>query len=217
MSDPNALAISQTDVALAWNVRGDSARAAFVASVQTALGIPLPARPNSSARGIALPTRPNASARGFALPTQPHASERGDGAGALLCLGPRSWLFVAGQPAANGAFEAVRKALNDADGALFDVSSSYVAWTISGDAAARVLNRGCPLDLHPAVFRPGDCAQSVLGHVNALIYRPDERGAFIVMVARSFAADAWEQLETCASTDGYRIGPPGAFGIVASN
>ena len=203
MADPNALAISETDIALAWNVRGNPVRAAFAAAVEMALG-------------VSLPMRPNASARGIALPTQLHASERG-GAGALLCLGPRSWLFVAGRPAANGAFEAARKALTDAEGALFDVSSSYVGWTISGDAATRVLNRGCPLDLHPRVFRPGDCAQSPLGHVNALIYRPDERSAFIVMVARSFAADAWEQLETYASTDGYRIGPPGAFTIVASN
>ena len=203
MADPSALAISETDVALAWNVRGDPARAAFVAAVETALG-------------VSLPMRPNASARGIALPTQLHASERG-GAGMLLWLGPRSWLFVTGQPAANGAFEATRKTLNDAEGALFDVSSSYVAWTISGDAAARVLNRGCPLDLHPAVFRPGACAQSVLGHVNAIFYRPDKRGAFIVMVARSFAADAWEQLETYASTDGYRIGPPVAFGTGATS
>jgi sarcosine oxidase subunit gamma len=188
--DPGALAISETDVALAWNLRGDAARAAFAAAVEATLGVPLPTRPNASERG---------------------------GAGALLCLGPRSWLFVAGQPAADGAFEAARKALDDADGALFDVSSSYVAWTISGDAAARVLTRGCPVDLHPRVFRPGDCAQSLLGHVNALIYRPDERSAFIVMVARSFAADAREQLETYASTDGYRIGPPGAFTVVASS
>jgi hypothetical protein len=50
-----------------------------------------------------------------------------------------------------------------------------------------------------------------------LIYRPDERSAFIVMVARSFAGDAGEQLETYASTDGYRIGRPGAFGVSASN
>jgi sarcosine oxidase subunit gamma len=203
VSDPSALAISETDVALAWNVRGDPSRAAFVAAVERVIGIPLPARPNESAGGIA-------------LPTQPHGSERG-GAGALLWLGPRSWLFVAGRPAASGAFDAARKALNDAQGALFDVSSSYVAWTISGAAAARVLNRGCPLDLHPAAFRAGDCVQSMLGHVNALFYRPDERDAFIVMVARSFATDASEQLAGYAASDGYRIDPPRAFGVGAAS
>ena len=129
MPDPSALVMSETDVALAWNVRGDPARAEFVAAVETALGIALPTRTNSSARGISLPVQLHASARGIALPTQLHASERSN-AGALLCLGPRSWLFLAGQAAASGAFEATRKALNDAEGALFDVSSSYVAWTV---------------------------------------------------------------------------------------
>ncbi|HKU85986.1 MAG TPA: sarcosine oxidase subunit gamma family protein [Casimicrobiaceae bacterium] len=201
MADPNALVISEADVALAWNVRGDMTNAAFVAAVERVIGIPLP-------------TRPNASARGVALLTQQHAN--GD-AGALLWLGPRSWLFVAGRPAANGAFDATRTALNDAQGALFDVSSSYVGWTISGAATIRVLNRGCPLDLNPAVFRPGDCAQSVLGHVNALFYRPDEGNAFIVLVARSFAADVWEQLAGYAASDGYRLGPRAAFGLREAN
>ena len=186
MPDPIALTISETDVALAWNVRGDPARPALAATVEKTLGVP--------------------------LPREPHASARGD-AGALLCLGPRSWLFVAGSACESGEFEAARNALNAADGALFDVSSSYVGWTLSGDAATRTLNRGCPLDLHASAFRPGQCAQSLLGHVNAIFYRPDARDAWIVLVARSFAADAWEQLERYASTDGYRLGPPATFGV----
>jgi sarcosine oxidase subunit gamma len=184
-----ALTISEMDVALAWNVRGDAARPAFPATVEKILGVP--------------------------LPRQPHATARGD-AGALLSLGPRSWLFVGGRTFAGTEFDAARKALNAADGALFDVSSSYVAWTLSGEAATRTLNRGCPLDLHPSVFRPGQCAQSLLGHVNAIFYRPDERDAWIVMVARSFAADAWEQLDRYASTDGYAMGPPTTFGANAA-
>ena len=190
MPDPSALTIAETDVALAWNVRGDPARAAFVATVETMLGLPLPARP--------------------------HASERDD-TGALLCLGPRSWLLVAGRNPAPGAFDATRKALNAAEGALFDISSSYVGWTVSGAASGRVLNRGCPLDLHPRAFPPGQCAQSLLGHIPSILYRPDERHAFIVMVARSFAADAWEQLAGYAATDGYRVEPPGMFALDAAN
>jgi len=101
--DANALTIAETDVASAWNVRGDPARAAFVAATKTALGVPLPMRPNASARGDA---------------------------GALLWLGPRSWLFVAGRPVASGAFDIARKALNEAEGALFDVPLGLVALVI---------------------------------------------------------------------------------------
>jgi sarcosine oxidase subunit gamma len=178
------LTIAETDIVLAWNVRGDAARPIFAATVEKILGVP--------------------------LPTKPHASARSD-EGALLSLGPRSWLFVGDKSFAGTEFDDARKALNAADGALFDVSSSYVAWTVSGEAAARTLNRGCPLDLHRSAFRPGQCTQSLLGHVSAVFYRPDERDAWIVMIPRSYAADAWDQIDRYASTDGYTIGPPTTF------
>jgi hypothetical protein len=43
----------------------------------------------------------------------------------------------------------------------------------------------------------------VLGHINALIHRPREAPAFVVMVAQSLAADAWHALTTAASAEGY--------------
>jgi sarcosine oxidase subunit gamma len=130
----------------------------------------------------------------------------------VLWLGARSWLFVGGPGAARADFDVARVALNDADGALFDLSASHAAWTVAGAAALRVLNRSCPLDLHARAFPPGRCAQSLLGHINALFYRPDERAAFIVVVARSLAADAWRALRAAAATDGYRVAPAVPFG-----
>jgi sarcosine oxidase subunit gamma len=180
VADEAAVTLGDVDIALAWNVRGDAAQPAFVDATGSVLGLPLPLKPNTSARA--------------------------DGS-ALLWLGPRSWLYVVMGDAAHDDFDAARRTINAAGGALFDVSSSYVAWTIAGAASARVLNRGCPLDLHPAAFAPGRCAQSVFGHVNALLYRPDERSAFVVMVARSFAADAWTRLSECALTDGCIASP----------
>jgi sarcosine oxidase subunit gamma len=178
VADEAAVTLGDVDIALAWNVRGDPAQPAFVDATGTVLGLALPLQPNTSARA--------------------------DGS-TLLWLGPSSWLFVVLGDSRGDDFYAALRAVNEAGGALFDVSSSYVAWSVAGEASARVLNRGCPLDLHPAAFAPGRCAQSVFGHVNALLYRPDERSAFIVMVARSFAADAWTQLVECAATDGYRV------------
>jgi heterotetrameric sarcosine oxidase gamma subunit len=133
----------------------------------------------------------------------------------LFWTGPRSWLYVTGA-APREDLDAARAALNEAGGALFDLSASYVAWSVAGAAAARVLNRGSPLDLHPRAFPPGRCAQSLFGHVNALFYRPDERAAFLVLVARSLAANAWRDLCAAAATDGYRIAQPAPFGPVES-
>lgn len=178
--------VTLADVALAraWNVRGDATRTAFVSEVPRALRLALPMQPNTSTR---------------------------DAAATLLWLGPTSWLLVDSRDAGPGALDAARKALNAAGGALFDVSASYVGWRVSGAAAARVLNRACPLDLHPRAFAPGRCAQSLLGHVNALFYKPGDGPSFVAMVARSFAADAFHTLCEAAHADGYRIAEPSRF------
>ncbi|HEX6793867.1 MAG TPA: sarcosine oxidase subunit gamma family protein [Casimicrobiaceae bacterium] len=171
------LTLGVVTLAVAWNIRGDPANAALGTEVSRVLGLPLPADSLTST---------------------------GSGSAALLWLGPQSWLYVAGGSSTPIEFDSSRRAINAAGGALFDVSSSYVAWRVAGANAARTLNRACPLDLHPRVFRTGQCAQSVLGHVHALFHKPDD-GSFVVIVARSFAADAWRTLCEAATTDGYRI------------
>lgn len=171
------LTLGEVTLAVGWNVRGDPANAALATEAARVLGLPLPVDALTS---------------------------KGSGSVALLWLGPQSWLYVAGHSPTPMDFDSARRAINAAGGALFDVSSSYVAWRVAGAAAAQALNRACPLDLHPRAFRTGQCAQSVLGHINALVHKPDD-GAFIVMVARSFAADAWQTLCEAATTDGYRI------------
>ena len=176
-------------IARAWNLRGDPGRATFVAEAQALFGLPLPLQPCTSTSSAA---------------------------GVMLWLGPRSWLWVAGAGAPAPDFDGARRALNAAGGALFDLSASYVAWAIRGEAAARVLNRGCPLDFHPRAFAPGHCAQSVFGHINALFYRPDERSAYIVMVARSLAADAWDDLWSAATSEGSTVAPASVFRAASS-
>jgi sarcosine oxidase subunit gamma len=115
----------------------------------------------------------------------PNAVARHEGT-TMLWLGPRSWLVIGERADAAG-------------GVAFDVSASRVAWTLTGPEAALVINRHCPLDLRPSAFAPGTCAQSVLGQVNALLYRHLASDGFTVMVARSFARDVRERLEASAA------------------
>jgi sarcosine oxidase subunit gamma len=49
------------------------------------------------------------------------------------------------------------------------------------------LAKGCTLDFHPRVFRPGTCAQSGLAKANVLIRLGDDPDSFDVVVRRSFA------------------------------
>src|SRR5262249_24134615 len=151
----------------AWNVQGDAQDPEFASAARLLFGLALPATPNTTSR---------------------------EGALTALWLGPRSWLLVASAAATIADFEVKREALNAAGGALFDVTAGRVGWSIAGEKAASVLAKGCPLDFHPRVFVEGACAQSVFGRVNALFYRHPGSLQFTMLVARSFARDAWRVL-----------------------
>jgi sarcosine oxidase subunit gamma len=194
-SGSTGVALAEANFAAAWNVQG-SVRSPDVATAARALfGWSLPAAPNTTSRVGAL---------------------------TALWIGPASWLLVATDVSALADFETKRDALNAAGGALFDVSASRVGWTIAGPAAATVLAKGCPLDFHDRVFGRGMCAQSVFGRVNALFYRrglaphSDDQSLqrssqFTMLVARSFARDAWRVLCLSAAQYGYEVLHPQPF------
>ncbi|MBA3777391.1 MAG: hypothetical protein H0X11_13305, partial [Betaproteobacteria bacterium] len=132
------LVLAETTIAAAWNVQGDATQPLFVEEAQRRFAVALPITPNTTMRSDAL---------------------------TAFWLGPRSWLLVAGGPSsAPGGlsdFAAKRDSLNAIGAALFDLSASRVAYTLTGTHAAAMLASGCPLDLHPRVFPAGACAQSV--------------------------------------------------------
>ena len=172
------MTIAEATIAAAWNVHGDAARQDFADAARRLFGIVLPAKSNSTARAGAL---------------------------TALWLGPRSWLLVAGGASTLTDFDAKRDALNEAGGALFDVSASRTAWALAGPDATTVLAKACPLDFHPRTFVDGACAQSVYGHINVLVEKRDERPTFTVMVARSFARDLGRAIGVVAAQYGYDV------------
>ena len=176
--------LTETNFASAWNVQGDARRPEFVDAVRQLFDATLPIAPNTSVRTGAL---------------------------TALWLGPGSWLLVAAGKTAWDDLDARRDALNAVGGALFDVTASRVAWTVAGAHAATVLAKGCPLDLDPRAFPEGACAQSLFGHVNALVYRRATAPAFTLMVARSVARDAWLVLCRSAAPYGYEVLPTRFF------
>ena len=173
------LTLEPATVAAAWNVHARLERGAIAEKVEQLFGVALPRVPNTYVRTEAL---------------------------CALWLGPESWLLIAGGESPLSAFEEKRDALNAQGGALFDWSASRCAWRIAGVRAATVLNKGCPLDFDPRAFPANGCAQSVLGHVNAL-FRRDHESSFTVMVARSYARDAWGFLCSSAASYGYDVLP----------
>ncbi len=180
----SGVTIAEATIAAAWNVQGDPAHAPFVTETQRVFGVALPMTPNTFAQSAAL---------------------------TALWLGPSSWLLIAGGASPLVDIRASRDALNAVGGALFDVSASRVAWTLSGPRATAVLAKGCPLDFHPRAFAAGACAQSLIGHVNALFIKHDDAPTFTVMVARSFARDAWHALCESAAQYGLDVRPPALY------
>lgn len=95
--------------------------------------------------------------------------------GDALWLGPDEWLVLGGR----------EEDYADQPAAV-DVSANRSCLELSGEGAADVLARGCALDLHPSVFPPGRCAQTLVARAQVILYRPEEH-TFRLLVRPSFA------------------------------
>ena len=78
---------------------------------------------------------------------------------------------------------------------MVDISAGQTIIRLSGPSTLDVLARGCALDLHPSVFPPGACAQTLLARAQALLIAVDDTPTIDIIVRRSFAPylAAWLQ------------------------
>jgi sarcosine oxidase subunit gamma len=175
--------LGEVTIAWAWNVQGDTVHESIPDTVTRAIGAPLALAANTTARGDGMTS---------------------------FWLGPASWLIVGHTVPPAIGFNTTRDAINAAGGALFDVSSSRIAFRVAGERASTVLAKSCPLDFHSRAFPDRSCAQSVLGHMGALFYRRDKT-QWLLMVPRSYARDAWRLLCVSAMEYGYEVTAPASF------
>ena len=125
----------------------------------------------------------------------------GDGTRALR-LGPDQWLVKA--PGGDARALIARLAADAPGAAVNDVTHGRSTVHLAGPAARDVLAAGCPLDLHESVFAKGQCAASLLGHLQAVIECVDA-DAFEITVTRSYGQDLLEWLMRAAAADGFEI------------
>jgi len=104
------------------------------------------------------------------FPVEPNTT-----AGRALWLGPDEWLVI-------GALEEDFPAA----AAAVDVSANCVCFELVGDDVEQVLAQGCSLDLHPSVFTPGRCAQTLLAKAQVILHRRDAE-TFRILVRPSYA------------------------------
>jgi sarcosine oxidase subunit gamma len=135
---------------------------------------------NVRARGGAL----SRVARCLAIPALPEANRFvSTPAGDCFWLGPDEWLVV-GAP----ALEALEQAMGPDEGAVVDVSASRVIYELKGSSAREVLASCCALDLHPRVFGPGHCAQTLIAKAPVLLGQVDEAPTYRIFVRPSLVA-----------------------------
>ena len=110
----------------------------------------------------------------------------GEGERAALWLGPDEWLLIAGSPDAGAIAELLESVLEGTAHSLVDVSHRQIGLIVSGPAAARVINAGCPLDLGLEAFPVGFATRTLFDKAEIVLWRRAET-TFHVEVWRSFA------------------------------
>jgi sarcosine oxidase subunit gamma len=155
----NAFRLSERPFLELVNLRGDPNDAAFVDAAERVLGCRPPVAPNTVAQGSGCD---------------------------VLWLGPDEWLVRSLDARAATLETTLRAAFGGAFAAAVDVGSGYTVLEVSGERVRDVLARGCPLDLHPRVFKQGQCAQSH-GFKASIVLIPTADHAFEIVVRRSFA------------------------------
>lgn len=114
----------------------------------------------------------------------------GHGSHHVLWLGPDEWLVVS-TTAGDVLVEALVDAAAGGHAAVVDVSANRTVLELSGAAARAVLEKGCPVDLHPREFSQGKAVTTTLARVPLLLWHagPDSyrllpRSSFAQYVAR---------------------------------
>ncbi|MHA6765626.1 sarcosine oxidase subunit gamma [Streptacidiphilus sp. PAMC 29251] len=125
-------------------------------------------------------------ALGTPLPTDPNTVAAA-GELRVLWLGPEEWLVVGPDGSGPATAAMLRAALEDEPGSVVDVSANRTTLELSGPAAREVLAKGCALDLHPRVFTPGRCAQTLVSKVNVILHQTDLEPTYRLLVRGSFA------------------------------
>ena len=144
---------------------------------------------------------------GCAMPVIPNTTAT-SGDRCLLWLAPTRWLVVSTGDGPADLVSGLSAALAGLSGAVTDVSSGRTVIRVTGRDARHLLAKGCPLDFHSSRFKPGDCAQSILGAVNVLLHATGDGAAIDLYCARGFALSMWEWLTDAAGEFGTLIDDP---------
>lgn len=141
----------------------------------------------AAARQVGLRLRPPFPAYLAGIPL-PLAANRVAASGGLriLWLGPDEWLVVA-EGDAPDLLPRLERAVAGRRAAVNDLSSSRAIIDIAGAGARDLIAAGCGIDLHPRVFGPAQCAQTLLARVPVILDQLDDTPHYRLLVRPSYA------------------------------
>ncbi|WP_194238805.1 sarcosine oxidase subunit gamma [Streptomyces spongiae] len=157
----------------------------------------------TGARGVALTERPFTTMVNLRVDIASEAADRiGKALGAplpgqcgtttasgphtVVWLGPDEWLVLS-QADATAVTAELREALQGAPGSVVDVSANRTTLELGGPSARQVLEKGCPLDLHPRAFGPGRAVSTTVGPVPVLLWKVDDAPTYRLLPRSSFS------------------------------
>ncbi|WP_251096448.1 sarcosine oxidase subunit gamma family protein [Streptomyces sp. Caat 7-52] len=190
MAEPTTIDAGAGPVALRTSPLAHLAERMRAAAVTGARGVALTERPFVTMVNLRVDPASDAAVRigktlGAPLPRQ-CGHTTASGPHTLAWLGPDEWLVLSHADATTVAGE-LREALAADPGSVVDVSANRTTLELSGPAARQVLEKGCPLDLHPRAFGPGRAVSTTVGPVAVLLWQVDDTPAYRLFPRSSFA------------------------------
>jgi heterotetrameric sarcosine oxidase gamma subunit len=146
-----------------------------------------------------------ASAVGAALGTPAPAIRNGvaaAGDSTVFWTGPGRWLVIEAESRALASL--LHHHCPSDVAAVTELSHARTALRVEGSKVRDLLAKLCTLDVDPAAFPPGTCAQTQFGQIGVLLYCRVHDG-FDVLVPRGFAVSAWETILDAALEFGCRV------------
>jgi len=91
----------------------------------------------------------------------------------VLWLSPDEYLVISQSVAGSTLVSYLRGGVSDGAAAVVDLSANRTTFRLEGPSAQAVLEKGCPLDLHPRAFAAGTAVATNIGRVPVLLWKVD--------------------------------------------
>jgi sarcosine oxidase, subunit gamma len=91
----------------------------------------------------------------------------------VLWLSPDEYLVISQSVAGSTLVSYLRAGVSGGGAAVVDLSANRTTFRLEGASAQAVLEKGCPLDLHPRAFTKGTAVASTIGRVPVILWKLD--------------------------------------------